>query len=364
MTFTKNEATDKLLYSYIGIRLLSYSFFFILNLYQTIIEGKSLIGQKANKKTTRFYIFLSMASFCGVRIVSTALFYRKPEEWEVGSWAFFFFSIGTSIVFLTWVYILHFWLLIMYSFFVSEDVRLNRIKPIKWATNILVIAIVAYQAVICITSMLMDIKFGQAIGFLILLAIYCAMVIGFGMALLRSLQNHKKNTPFQHFQDMIFKTKVLLTTVSLVFICTVIEEGIYQFAFEEFTTSTSVQSNFITYLIDTTQMIVVMYILANGKFSNYILFRKVKTTSFNSNEKSSLDSQGSKINTKKSYPSNYDHSGKSNELSIDLDITYSKNSIESNSIPNSNIIIDNTGIELESQIVLNNDNNEINQNNV
>ncbi|KAN0011641.1 hypothetical protein ACTFIU_011219 [Dictyostelium citrinum] len=258
-----------------------------------------------------------MASFCGVRTVSTALFYRKPEEWEVGSW-------GISIVFLTWVYILHFWLLIMYSFFVSEDVRLNRIKPIKWATNILVIAIVAYQAVICITSMLMDIKFGQAIGFLILLAIYCAMVIGF----------------------------VLLTTVSLVFICTVIEEGIYQFA-------SKLQLQQVYNSNDC-----FMYILANGKFSNYILFRKVKTTSFNSNEKSSLDSQGYKINTKKSYPSNYDHSGKSNELSIHLDITYSKNSIESNSIPNSNIIIDNTGIKLESQIVLNNDNNEINQNNV
>ncbi|KAN0029361.1 hypothetical protein ACTFIV_011252 [Dictyostelium citrinum] len=329
MTLTGKESTDKLLYSYIGIRLLSYLFFFILNCYQTIMEGK-IMREKKNKIATRFFIFFSITLFCGFRIISTCMFYWRPEDFQVGTITFIFFSLGTASVFSQWVFILHFWLLIMYSFFVSEDVRINRLKPINYSTAFIIIALFIYITFICIGGMLTDLKFGQAVGFLCLLVFYSVMVISFGSALLKNLQKHKKNTPFQHYKDMIFKTKVLLITLILTFSLTFIEEFLFQFKYE-LTFQNKVISNGLTMFIDTSQMIVVMIVLANGKFSNYILFRNVKTTSYNSDKSNSFDSMWSKYNRRKSlFPSNLELSGGmslSMDTSIEMDnVTCSINS--------------------------------------
>ncbi|KAM9979982.1 hypothetical protein ACTFIZ_006233 [Dictyostelium cf. discoideum] len=336
MSLTGNESINKLIYSYIGIRLLSYLFFFILNCFQTIMEGKLMI-EKKNKIATRFFIFFSLSSFCGFRIISTCMFYWRPNDFQVGTIHFIFFSLGTASVFSQWVFILHFWLLIMYSFFVSEDVRINRLKPINYSTALIIFALLVYIIFMCVGGMLMDLKFGQAVGFLSLLVIYSIMVIGFGSALLNNLQKHKKNTPFQHYKDMIFKTKILLITLILTFSLTFIEEFLFQFKYE-LTFQNKLLSNFLTMCIDTSQMIVVMFVLANGKFRNYILFRHVKTTSFNSDKSNSFDSMWSKYNRRKSlFPSNLELSGGmslSMDTSIEMDnVTFS---INSNNIDNSN----------------------------
>ncbi|KAN0023482.1 hypothetical protein ACTFIU_009236 [Dictyostelium citrinum] len=337
MTLTGKESTDKLIYSYIGIRLLSYLFFFLLNCYQTIMEGK-IMREKKNKIATRFFIFFSITLFCGFRIISTCMFYWRPDDFQVGTITFIFFSLGTASVFSQWVFILHFWLLIMYSFFVSEDVRINRLKPINYSTAFIIIALFIYITFICIGGMLTDLKFGQAVGFLCLLVIYSVMVISFGSALLKNLQKHKKNTPFQHYKDMIFKTKVLLITLILTFSLTFIEEFLFQFKYE-LTFQNKIISNGLTMFIDTSQMIVVMIVLANGKFSNYILFRHVKTTSYNSDKSSSFDSMWSKYNRRKSlFPSNLELSGGmslSMDTSIEMDnVTCSINSNNIGENPN------------------------------
>ncbi|KAK5584887.1 hypothetical protein RB653_006505 [Dictyostelium firmibasis] len=224
----------------------------------------------------------------------------------------------------------------MYSFFVSEDVKINRLKPINYCTALIIFALLIYEIFICVGGMLMDLKFGQAVGFMCLLFIYSIMVISFGSALLRNLQKHKKKSPFEHYKDMIFKTKVLLITLVLTFSLTFAEEFIFQFKYDQ-TLKNKILSNFLTMCIDTSQMVVVMIVLANGKFRNYLLFRHVKTTSYNS-DKSSFDSMWSKYNRRKSlFPSNLELSGGmslSMETSIEMDnVTYS---INSNNVENQN----------------------------
>ncbi|KAM9963932.1 hypothetical protein ACTFIW_005573 [Dictyostelium discoideum] len=336
MELTGNESINKLIYSYIGIRLLSYLFFFILNCFQTIMEGK-LMRTKKNKIVTRFFIFFSLSLFCFLRIISTCMFYWRPDDFQVGTVTFIFFTLGTASVFSQWVFILHFWLLIMYSFFVSEDVRINRLKPINYSTAFIIFALFLYITFMCVGGMLMDLKFGQAVGFLCLLVIYSIMVIGFGSALLNNLQKHKKNTPFQHYKDMIFKTKILLITLILTFSLTFIEEFLFQFKYE-LTFQNKLLNNFVTMCIDTSQMIVVMFVLANGKFRNYILFKHVKTTSFNSDKSNSFDSMWSKYNRRKSlFPSNLELSGGTMSISMDTSIEMDNVtfSINSNNIENS-----------------------------
>ncbi|KAN0053068.1 hypothetical protein ACTA71_012550 [Dictyostelium dimigraforme] len=325
---TKHGAKHNAVYSYIGIRLLI------------------------------FYIFLSMSVFCFMRTLSTILFYQNPTGITVGSIGFFFSSIGTIGVFCEWVFILHFWLLIMYSFFVSDDIRVNNLKPVNIATIIFIIVLLSYQTFICVGSLTMDLKFGQGLGFLILLLIYSIMIISFGSALLRSLKQHKKNTSFEHFQDMIFKTKVLLITLILTFVCTFVEELVFNFQFD-FSLKNKIWWLFFTQLIDTTQMIVVMFVLSNFKFYNYLLFRKVKTTSFS--DKSSLEIDNSKKNK-----SSLDLTGgKSLDQSIEMENEFSSNSksvdIVVNNEANNSILNTNNDNTLNNSII--EESNNVDENN-
>ncbi|KAM9984609.1 hypothetical protein ACTFIY_009050 [Dictyostelium cf. discoideum] len=352
---TKHDAKHNALYSYMGIRLLLYIFFFILNIFQAYVEGRTMVKKK-NKYGTRFFIYLSMSIFCFMRSLSTILFYQNPTGITVGSIGFFFSSIGTICVFCEWVFILHFWLLIMYSFFVSDDIRVNNLKPVNIATVIFIIVLLCYQTFICVGSLTMDLKFGQGVGFLLLLLIYSIMIISFGSALLRSLKKHKKNTSFEHFQDMIFKTKVLLVTLILTFVCTFVEELVFNFQFD-FSLKNKIWWLFFTQLIDTTQMIVVMFVLANFKFQNYLLFRKVKTTSFSDKSSLEIDSMGKKNKSSLDLTG-----GKSLDQSIELENSFSSISksidiVVNNETNNSILNTDNSNTLNNSIIEENNNNN-------
>ncbi|EGC33142.1 hypothetical protein DICPUDRAFT_81063 [Dictyostelium purpureum] len=356
MVITTGEATDKLLYSYMGIRILVYIVFFILNSFQTFLEGRTL-WRKKQKTTTRFYIFLSMAGFTMFRILSTAFFYPEKDEYKSGTLSFFFFTFGTTCIFITWVFILHFWLLIMYSFFVSDEVKLDKLKPINYSTFIFVTVLVIYQITIATLSLLVDLQFAEAVCFVVLLLIYCTLIIVNGSILLKSLKKHKKNSPFEHYNQMIFKTKVLLGTLICVFSFTIIEEVVFQLVVPD-TFGNHVAYLFVTGVVDTTQMIIVMAVLANGHFSHYILFKRVKTTSYSSADKTSHES-GSR-GTKKTQPS-YDVSGRASmsvEYSLDMDTFQPSSLTMKNNNSGSNLNNNNSSNRTFTSVVVSNDEND------
>ncbi|GAM26337.1 hypothetical protein SAMD00019534_095120, partial [Acytostelium subglobosum LB1] len=66
-TFTGSVATDKLMYTFWGIRIIIYIMFFIMNSVQTAFELEVVVRKRS--VNTRFFTFLSMTLFCACKLV-------------------------------------------------------------------------------------------------------------------------------------------------------------------------------------------------------------------------------------------------------------------------------------------------------
>ncbi|EGC37628.1 hypothetical protein DICPUDRAFT_19838, partial [Dictyostelium purpureum] len=273
-----SDLFNKLTYSFMGIRIVAYTLFFIINGFQTYIEIRKIIKNKP-KTTTRFFVFFWMTVFCIFRDIQTAFFYDN-HDLGIGTPNFFFFSLGTAAIFLTWIFIHHYWLLIMYKFFISEEVRLNRSKPINYTTFIFSAILIIYQLTVSSITLNKNIDTVESVGFLILLLIYAAIVFFNGYYLLRHLKKHKKSTPFKHFDVMILKTKILLGTLIFVVVTVIVQELVFNMHYTDtYETPRQYLKLFVVGVIEFIQMLVVMLVLSDGDWKCYILFRNVKNHS-------------------------------------------------------------------------------------
>ncbi|KAM9971921.1 hypothetical protein ACTFIW_011909 [Dictyostelium discoideum] len=336
--FTGSDSFDKLTYSFMGLRLIAYTYFFIICFYQAFLEILRMI-KKQSKTTTRFFVFLFQSLFCILRTIQTAFFYDN-HQLGIGTPNFFFFSLGTAAIFLAWVFIQHYWLLIMYKFFISEEVRLNRAKPINYSTFIFALVIIIYQFTVSSITLRKNIETAESVGFLILLLIYASIVSFNGYYLLRHLKKHKKSTPFSHFDIMILKTKILLSTVIFVAVTIIIQELVFNMYYTDtYETPRQYLKLFIVGLIEFFQLLVVMLVLSDGKWKVYVLFKSIKTHNDSSSE---MENSNSNSKGKKSSTFDLGYSGNTNSnfntLEISIEIENSNKSSTSFSNSKSDLI--------------------------
>ncbi|EAL70867.1 hypothetical protein DDB_G0273299 [Dictyostelium discoideum AX4] len=324
--FTGSDSFDKLTYSFMGLRLIAYTYFFIICFYQAFLEILKMI-KKQSKTTTRFFVFFFQSLFCILRTIQTAFFYDNHQ-------------LGTAAIFLAWVFIQHYWLLIMYKFFISEEVRLNRAKPINYSTFIFALVIIIYQFTVSSITLRKNIETAESVGFLILLLIYASIVSFNGYYLLRHLKKHKKSTPFSHFDIMILKTKILLSTVIFVAVTIIIQELIFNMYYTDtYETPRQYLKLFIVGVIEFFQLLVVMLVLSDGKWKVYVLFKSIKTHNDSSSE---MENSNSNSKGKKSSTFDLGYSGNTNSnfntLEISIEIENSNKSSTSFSNSKSDLI--------------------------
>ncbi|KAF2069236.1 hypothetical protein CYY_009445 [Polysphondylium violaceum] len=224
----------------------------------------------------------------------------------------------------------------MYSFFVSDEIRIQKVRGILVMVYIFGFILLCYQIPITIVSLKKDISLIEGIGFLILIFVYATGVFINGSVLLKSLKNHKKKSQYKHFNVMILKTKVLLVTLVTEFLVIVVHDLVFNFAIDQKYNNFPI-STLITGIVDLGQMIVVMFVLANGKFYKYFKFQRVRSpVSYSTSDGASGESKnsGSKgTNISKSFDS------KSIDASIDLSVSVYNNNSKSKFEQNDSRII-------------------------
>ncbi|KAN0053032.1 hypothetical protein ACTA71_012513 [Dictyostelium dimigraforme] len=308
--FAGSDTFDKLTYSFMGLRLLAYTYFFILCFYQACLEIIKMV-KKQSKTTTRFFVFFFQSLFCVLRAIQTAFFYDNHQ-------------LGTAAIFLAWVFIQHYWLLIMYKFFISEEVRLNQSRPINYSTFIFALVIIIYQFTVSSITLHKNIETAESVGFLILLLIYASLVLFNGYYLLSHLKKHKKSTPFSHFDIMILKTKILLGTVIFVAVTIIIQELIFNMYYTDtYETPRQYLKLFVVGVIEFIQLLIVMLVLSDGKWKVYVLFKSIKTQNDTSSdpENSNTTSKGKKNSTfDLEYSGNTNPNSNLNTMEISIEI--------------------------------------------
>ncbi|KAN0050287.1 hypothetical protein ACTA71_003404 [Dictyostelium dimigraforme] len=289
MTITNSVTNDRLLYSFMGLRLIFYFLFFIINVIQTIFEIKYL-RNKERKKETRFFVFLCISLFCIFRTIQTAFFYSNPNL-GIGTLNFFFFSFGSAMIFVQWTFIIQFWLLIMYSLFVADDIGQYRSKPIRIMTYVFASIVIIYQIIVSSITLDHNIETAESVGFLILLIIFASIILFNGYILIKHLKAHRKVTQMKQFDLMIFKTKILLATVIFVVITIVAQELVFM-NYDTYESPKQYLKLFIVGIIEFLQMVVVMLVLSNGNWKHYLFF--CGSQNYNSESTSSTDKKPSK----------------------------------------------------------------------
>ncbi|EAL70572.1 hypothetical protein DDB_G0273763 [Dictyostelium discoideum AX4] len=298
--FTGSDSFDKLTYSFMGLRLIAYTYFFIICFYQAFLEILKMI-KKQSKTTTRFFVFFFQSLFCILRTIQTAFFYDNHQ---------------------------------------LEEVRLNRAKPINYSTFIFALVIIIYQFTVSSITLRKNIETAESVGFLILLLIYASIVSFNGYYLLRHLKKHKKSTPFSHFDIMILKTKILLSTVIFVAVTIIIQELIFNMYYTDtYETPRQYLKLFIVGVIEFFQLLVVMLVLSDGKWKVYVLFKSIKTHNDSSSE---MENSNSNSKGKKSSTFDLGYSGNTNSnfntLEISIEIENSNKSSTSFSNSKSDLI--------------------------
>ncbi|KAK5575290.1 hypothetical protein RB653_010548 [Dictyostelium firmibasis] len=332
--FAGSDSLDRLTYSFMCLRVIAYTYFFILCFYQAYLEILKMI-RKQSKTTTRFFVFFFQSLFCILRAIQTVFFFDN-HQLGMGTPNFFFFSLGTAAIFLAWVFIQHYWLLIMYKFFISEEVRLNQAKPINYSTFIFAIVLIIYQFTVSSITLHKNIETAESVGFLILLLIYGCMVLFNGYYLLRHLKKHKKSTPFSHFDIMILKTKILLGTVIFVVVTIIVQELVFNMYYTDtYETPRQYLKLFVVGVIECIQLLVVMLVLSDGKWKVYVLFQSIKSNNDSSSEVDNSNSNSNKGKKNSTYDCD-NSSGNSNKIDISIEVDNLNKRLEESSTNKSN----------------------------
>jgi len=322
---TDSEKLDKVFYSEMGIRLLLYIMWFVLCSTQTVHE---FIHSKKNKtKKTRLFSFAAMTMFCVMRITGNIEFYFNPSEYDVGTLWYFFFSWGVFFIFVEWSFIAAFWIQLFYTFFISEEVRLKNAKYISNSVYVYVSIYFCWQVIITVLCLkhYKNYKDIENIGFIVFFIFMFLVMLFNGLLLLRAFKTQRKKSKVD-FKLMIKKTKILVAGMVICVVITIVHDSVIMFdaPHRPYNFPLSV---LLTGVADMLQLIVVMYVLADGQFSTYFTFKRVYSHHHHSTNQSSNDSQ----NAHKLASSNVNN----NSISISID---NNNSKRNNSFIHSNDI--------------------------
>ncbi|KAN0035851.1 hypothetical protein ACTA71_005142 [Dictyostelium dimigraforme] len=293
-------------------KLIVYFAFTLMNGAQVYHEGVGGKLIKKNMLNTKFFVFLCMTLFCATRVVFSALFIAYPDDWQVGTVFYFFFSWGIWFVFVSWSFLGSLWLQLLYQFFISKEIRTRSTKKIYICSFLIVTIYFCWQVPISILF-LMDSSLAilEAIGMLAFLAVFFVSQIIFGSVLVKRMKESSKTSKYQEsYKQMIYKSKLLVYTVVICIIIVLAQDIVINF-FEPRDPEPyrdMIISNFLTGVCDTSQMIVIMYCLGNS-FWDYIFFRATRKIRSNSSEVTN-DTKGS---------SNKNLSGKLEKISTNND---------------------------------------------
>ncbi|KAK5577943.1 hypothetical protein RB653_002891 [Dictyostelium firmibasis] len=312
-------------------KLIVYFAFTLMNGVQVYYEASGKLIKK-NMLNTKFFVFLCMTLFCASRVVFSALFIAYPDNWQVGTIFYFFFSWGIWFVFVSWSFLGSLWLQLLYQFFISKEIRTRSTKKIYIFSFFIVTVYFCWQLPISILFLLdSSLAILEAIGMLTFLGVFFISQIIFGSVLVKRMKESSKTSKYQDsYRQMIYKSKILIYTVVICIIVVLAQDIVINF-FEPRDPEPyrdMVISNFLTGICDTSQMIVIMYVLGSS-FWDYILFRKTGKLKQNSSEMTN-DTKGSTRNSKNTSSkleklSNTDNTNSNNETTHEIIITNEKN---------------------------------------
>ncbi|KAN0022813.1 hypothetical protein ACTFIU_005553 [Dictyostelium citrinum] len=281
-------------------KLVVYFAFTLMNGAQVYHEAREKLFKK-NMLNTKFFVFLCMTLFCATRVVFSALFIAYPDNWQVGTVFYFFFSWGIWFVFVSWSFLGSLWLQLLYQFFISKEIRTRSTKKIYIFSFLIVTIYFCWQVPISILF-LMDSSLAilEAIGMLIFLAVFFASQIIFGSVLVKRMKESSKTSKYQEsYKQMIYKSKLLVYTVVICIIVVLAQDIVINF-FEPRDPEPyrdMIISNFLTGICDTSQMIVIMYVLGSS-FWDYIFFRATRKIRNNNSSEVTNETKGSSKNSK------------------------------------------------------------------
>ncbi|EGG20327.1 actin binding protein E [Cavenderia fasciculata] len=279
--YTDNFATDKLMYSFWGIRTFFYALFFLINFGQVYLE----IREKGRKLSTRLLVFTFQGTFCLCRVIGDIVHYNQPCEYRVGSWWYFCFSWGTFFLICSWIFITEFWTKMLYTFYIADDIHFENTSKVRKFFIFLITIFFCWEVsvtVLCVSTH-EDWSLLEGIGFLVYMISFGSAVAVNGVGFVKALkQSSQKSSTFGR---TIRNTKILLVTAAAIVLMTLAHDIAFVFVLDQHTYKYFPSEVSITFVIDGGQMIIVLYCLAGGKFKNYFLFKRTHIEKSNSSSK-------------------------------------------------------------------------------
>ncbi|GAM26338.1 hypothetical protein SAMD00019534_095130, partial [Acytostelium subglobosum LB1] len=210
---------------------------------------------------------------------------------------------------------------LLYTFFISDEVRFGAMKRTWLVTYSLVSLFFCWQIPVQIVCLTRDETLLEAIGFFSFFGALLVWILFNGIKFVQGMKTSQKKNKMKHFDRIIFKTKVLLWTAAISVTIIVAHDIIFNYVLEKEYRFFPLET-FMTMFVDVGQMIVVMVIMADrSSLLNYILFRRTRNaiSTGNSTEE---NSNGMSVDLSKKY----DHSSNmesSSSMTVDLETTTS-----------------------------------------
>ncbi|KAF2076822.1 hypothetical protein CYY_001850 [Polysphondylium violaceum] len=208
---------------------------------------------------------------------------------------------------------------LFYTFFLSEEIRLKNAKFISNSVYVFVSIYFCWQVIITSLCLTGDYKDAENVGFIVFFIFLFVVTGSNGILLLRAFKTQRKKSKV-NFELMIKKTKILISGMVICVVITVVHDSVIMFdsPYRPYNFPLSV---LLTGVADMLQLIVVMYVLADGKFHLYFTFKRVKTHGNihgSSNDESSANAHKlSSVNINIS--TDHHQTNQPKDISIDID---------------------------------------------
>ncbi|KYQ91770.1 hypothetical protein DLAC_07562 [Tieghemostelium lacteum] len=197
---------------------------------------------------------------------------------------------------IAWCFVGGFWMQLLYSFFITEEIRTIPVKRLLLTAYGLAFAFLCYQVPITILCLQRDLSLVESIGYIVFLILFFIQIFTNGKRLLNNLKKHKRKANFTQYDAMILKTKILLGTCIGMVVIILAHDIVFNFALDNEYNHFPI-SLMITGFVEIAQMIIVMLVLSNGNYKKYVFFRRVRNlNSKDSSQSSGASSGGSKRN--------------------------------------------------------------------
>ncbi|KAM9945400.1 hypothetical protein ACTFIT_003656 [Dictyostelium discoideum] len=274
--YTGDKEYDEVVKAFYVIRGVSFSILFILNLFQTYFEFRSLY-RKGRKPTPRFFTFVSITLFPLCRGIQSFLalgFHNSrtgSPSWYLGIW-------GTLFLSTEWIFIGCFWVRLLYTFFSSKKIALGNIKKTWYSAWGIVVILFAWNTILMILISQYDSQYVASIsgkGFICMVALLGTFLIINGFFLIKNLRKQDKKS--KTFQKTIARTIRLSLILIFIVLGLIVREIVV--AISKISTHSNYRyaAIFVTFILEFPQCIVVMVALADDgtHWKNYFLFQKV-----------------------------------------------------------------------------------------